>query len=88
MTRFEGITRERKKSDAIVLANLGLAYIRQRKLDEAVGSLHEAIDVLEATRGGGGLNLAFAAGRELRPWQRERTVQEINDRLLGLMSAA
>jgi transcriptional regulator with XRE-family HTH domain len=88
VAHFADIARDGKKSDAIVLANLSLAYIRQRKLGEAVGSLHQAIDIVEATRGGGGLNLAFAAGRELRPWQRELAVQDINDRLLGLMSAA
>lgn len=37
---------------------------------------------------GGALNLAFSAGRELKPWRREGWVQDINDRLLALMSSA
>ncbi|MEQ4721604.1 helix-turn-helix transcriptional regulator [Nonomuraea sp. B19D2] len=75
-----------KKSQSIVLGNLTLAYIRQGKLGEACGTLHEAIDLIEATRGGGGLNIAFAAGRELAPWRHEPWVQEISDRLFGLMT--
>jgi hypothetical protein len=50
--------------------------------------LHEAIDVVERNRGGGGLNVVFTAARELRHWRNERVVQEVNDRLLGLMTAA
>jgi hypothetical protein len=42
---------------------------------------------VELTRGGGGLNVAFAAGRELRQWQREPWVHEVHDRLLALMAA-
>jgi transcriptional regulator with XRE-family HTH domain len=76
-----------KKSRAIVLGNLSLAYIRQRKLDEAIGKLHQAIDVVEETRGAGGLNIIFTAGRELRRWQHEPAVQDVNDRLLALMAA-
>jgi hypothetical protein len=44
--------------------------------------------VVEQARGGGGLNVAFTAARELRPWRNERVVQEVNDRLLALMTAA
>ncbi|MEV4113478.1 hypothetical protein [Nonomuraea sp. NPDC049695] len=40
-----------KKSQSIVLGNLTLAYIRHGKLKEACGTLHEAIDLIEATRG-------------------------------------
>jgi transcriptional regulator with XRE-family HTH domain len=75
-----------KKSQSIVLGNLALAYIRQGKLEEACSTLHEAIDLIEATRGGGGLNIAFSAGRELAPWRHESWVQEIIDRLFGLMT--
>jgi transcriptional regulator with XRE-family HTH domain len=75
-----------KKSQSIVLGNLTLAYIRQGKLEEACSTLHEAIDLIEATRGGGGLNIAFTAGRELAPWRHEPWVQEISDRLFGLMT--
>jgi transcriptional regulator with XRE-family HTH domain len=79
---------DRSKSHAIVLGNLALARIRQRKLDEAAATLHDAITVVEGTRGGGGLNVVFAAGRELRPWRQVAAVQDVHDRLLGLMAAA
>ncbi len=81
------ILRKRKKSTAIVLGNLALARIRQRDIDTATAHLHEAIDVVEQTRGGGGLNIVFAAARELRPWRNEQVVQDVNDRLLTLMAA-
>jgi tetratricopeptide (TPR) repeat protein len=79
---------DKKKSQSIALGNLALALIRQHKLEQAAAVLHQAIDALESIRGGGGLNLAFAAGRELRPWQHEPWVQEIRDRLMALMEAA
>jgi hypothetical protein len=82
------ILQERRKSTAIVLGNLALASIRQRNLEKAAARLHDAIDVVEQARGGGGLNVAFTAARELRPWRNERMVQEVNDRLLALMTAA
>jgi hypothetical protein len=82
------ILNDQKKSTAIVLGNLALAGIRQRNVDAAVVRLHEAIDVVEQNRGGGGLNVVFTAARELKPWRNERVVQEVNDRLLGLMTAA
>ncbi|MFC4008145.1 helix-turn-helix transcriptional regulator [Nonomuraea purpurea] len=75
-----------KKSQSIVLSNLTLAYIRQGKLEEACGTLHEAIDLIAETRGGGGLNTAFTAGREMSPWRHEPWVQEISDRLFALMT--
>ncbi|MGW2120147.1 helix-turn-helix transcriptional regulator [Streptomyces sp. NPDC001758] len=77
----------KKKSQAIALGNLSLSLIRQRKLDEASATMHQTIDTVELTRGGGGLNLAFAAGRELREWRHEPWVQDVNDRLLALMAA-
>ncbi|MYR40056.1 helix-turn-helix domain-containing protein [Streptomyces sp. SID4944] len=80
--------RDRRKSRAIVLGNLTLAHIRQRDVDAAVDSLNEAIEELESTRGGGGLNIVFGAARELRPWRQEPLVAEVHDRLLGLMTAA
>jgi hypothetical protein len=76
-----------QKSQAIALGNLTLSLIRQDKLDEAASVMHRTIDVVESTRGGGGLNLAFAAGRELREWRAESWAQDINDRLLSLMVA-
>ena len=45
--------RNRSKSQAIVLGNLALAGIRQKKLDEAAAALHSAIDVVQVTWGGG-----------------------------------
>lgn len=80
--------RDRRKSRAIVLGNLTLARIRQRDVEAGVASLTEAISELEATRGGGGMNLVFGAARELRPWRQEPRVAEVHDRLLGLMTAA
>ncbi|UJV42752.1 helix-turn-helix transcriptional regulator [Streptomyces sp. AMCC400023] len=77
----------KQKSQAIALGNLTLSLIRQRKLDEAATTMHRTIDAVELTRGGGGLNLAFAAGRELREWRQEPWVQDVNDRLLALMAA-
>ncbi|CBG70019.1 conserved hypothetical protein [Streptomyces scabiei 87.22] len=77
----------KQKSQAIALGNLTLSLIRQRRLDEAAATMHRTIDAVELTRGGGGLNLAFAAGRELREWRQEPWVQDVNDRLLALMAA-
>lgn len=79
--------RDQSKSEAIVLGNLALACLRQQKLDEATAALHKAIDVVEMTRGGGGLNVVFGAGRELRPWRRVAAVRDVYDRLLALMAA-
>lgn len=76
----------KQKSHAIALSNLTLALIRQRKTDEAVSTIHQAIDAVEQTRGGGGLNLVFAAGRELRVCRAERAAAEVADRLFALMT--
>jgi hypothetical protein len=77
-----------QKVSALVIGNLGLAYIRQRQLEAAVASLHAAIDELERTRGGAGLNVVFTAGRELGTWRREAAVHEIHDRMLALVATA
>ncbi|MEV7064378.1 helix-turn-helix transcriptional regulator [Streptomyces collinus] len=79
---------DRRKSRAIVLGNLTLAYIRQGEIDGAVTTLSEAITELEKTRGGGGLNVVFGAARELGPWRRERIVADVHDRLFALMTTA
>lgn len=79
---------ERNKSTAIVLGNLARASIRQRSIDAATAHLTAAIEVVEHTRGGGGLNVVFTAARELRPWRDEPAVQDVSDRLLALMTAA
>lgn len=75
------------KAAAVAAANLALAYTRQSKIDEAVGSLHHAIDIVDATRGGGGLTVSFTAGRALNPWRDTTAVQHVHDRLLSLMAA-
>jgi transcriptional regulator with XRE-family HTH domain len=79
---------DRSKPHAIVLGNLALACIQLGDLDEAAAHLHQAIDVLELNRGGGGLNIAFKAGRELLPWRTSPVVRDAHDRLLGLMAAS
>jgi transcriptional regulator with XRE-family HTH domain len=78
---------DRSKSQAIVLGNSALACIQLGDLDEAAARLHQAIDVLEYNRGGGGLNVVFKAGRELLPWRTAPVVRDAHDRLLGLMTA-
>ncbi|MCA1676124.1 MAG: tetratricopeptide repeat protein, partial [Actinobacteria bacterium] len=77
----------RSKSQAIVLGNLSLAYLRQGKLDEATAVLHQAVDVIEVSWGGGGLNIVFGACRELQPWRQWGTVQDVYDRIMALMAA-
>jgi tetratricopeptide (TPR) repeat protein len=76
----------RHKSKAIVLGNLALAHVRQRDVDQAATVLHRAIDLLEVSRGGGGLNVVSAALRELRPWRQEPVAQDVHERLLALMT--
>lgn len=74
------------KSQGVVLGNLALGMIRQGDLDEAAGRLHQAMDVIEQNWGGGGLNIIFGAGRELKPWRNVPVVQDVHDRLLTLMA--
>jgi tetratricopeptide (TPR) repeat protein len=76
----------RHKSKAIILGNLALAHIRQRDVDQAATVLHRAIDLVEVTRGGGGLNVVSAAVRELHPWRHEAVVQDVHERFLALMT--
>ncbi|GHJ13931.1 MULTISPECIES: hypothetical protein [unclassified Micromonospora] len=64
-----------------------MARLRQRDLDGATETLHQAIDAVEESRGGGAVNVLFAAGRELRPWRGRRDVEEIMDRTLALMAS-
>jgi tetratricopeptide (TPR) repeat protein len=79
---------DRPKTRSLVLGNLALSLIRQRQLEAATHRLHEAIDLLEQSRGGGGMMVVFSAARELYPWRHEAPVQDIHDRLLGLMAHA
>jgi hypothetical protein len=48
--------------------------------------LHRAIDLVELSRGGGGLNVVVAAVRELRPWRHEPVAQGVHERLLALLA--
>ena len=79
--------RDHSKSQAVVLGNLALAYIRLSQFDAAVAWLNAAIDVTERHRGGGGLNIICAAGRQLRPWRGNSEVQDVYDRIMTLMAA-
>lgn len=79
--------RDQSKSQAVVLGNLSLAYIQLNELDGAVAGLNAAIDVTELHRGGGGMNVICAAGRQLRPWRRDPGVQDVYDRIMSLMAA-
>jgi transcriptional regulator with XRE-family HTH domain len=78
---------DQSKAQAVVLGNLAIAHIRQGSGDAAVARLHRAIDVTERNRGGGGLNVIFGAGRELRRWRRSAEVQDVYDRIMALMAA-
>jgi len=86
---LEGTARRlhgRHKSKAIILGNLALAHVRQREVEQAATVLHRAIDLLEVSRGGGGLNVVSGAVRELRPWRHQPVVQDVHERLLALMA--
>jgi DNA-binding XRE family transcriptional regulator len=76
------------KALAIILGNLALARLGQRKVDGATEAVHQAIDVLEVTWGGGGLSVVFAAARQLRPWADAAAVADVQDRLLSLIATA
>ncbi len=82
------ILQDRPKSLAIVLGNLALARLRRGELELAAASLHTAIDMVGMTRGGGGLNIIFSAGRELQPWRKDPIVRDVYDRLFALVAAA
>jgi transcriptional regulator with XRE-family HTH domain len=83
----QALQEHHSKPHALVLGNLALAYISQGALDAAVASLHLAIDVTEVSRGGGGLNVIFTAGRQLRRWRQNSGVQDVYDRIMALMAA-
>jgi transcriptional regulator with XRE-family HTH domain len=76
----------RQKSRSIVLGNLALAHIRQRHIEESIAVLHEAIDIVEQTRAGGGANVLFGACREIQPWRNNVGVDDVTDRVLSLVA--
>jgi len=83
----QALQEHHSKPHALVLGNLALAYISQGEVAAAVASLHLAIDVIEVSRGGGGLNVIFTAGRQLRRWRQNSGVQDVYDRIMALMAA-
>lgn len=78
--------RDGSKAQAIMLGNLSLARIGQGHVDEAVAALHSALDVIEKNWSGGGMTIAFTAGRKLCHWQEAAAVRDVRDRLLALMA--
>jgi hypothetical protein len=74
----------RDKHKAVMLGDLAKAHARQGDLEQACWVLHQAIDLVELTRDAGGTKRAFEAGRQLRRWQHEPPVQDVQDRLLTL----
>jgi hypothetical protein len=74
------------KADAIVLGNLALAQIRQRKPDEAAYTFDQALDVVTRTWGGGGITMVFTISRELQPWRHVPAVRDACDRFLEVMA--
>ena len=78
---------DQSKSQAVILGNLALAYIRLGALDAAVARLNLAIDVTERNRGGGGMTIICSAGRQLRRWRDRPEVQDVSDRIMALMAA-
>jgi len=86
-TGKDGGVRDQSKAQAVVLGNLAIAHIRQGSRDAAVATLHRAVDVTEQNRGGGGMNVVFGTGRELRRWRGSAAVQDVYDRIMALMAA-
>ncbi|MBE2997199.1 helix-turn-helix domain-containing protein [Nocardiopsis sp. HNM0947] len=77
---------DRPKSQGLVCANLALTHARQRELDGAVNALHQAMDTVRATRAGGATTLIAAAMRELRPYRCEPAVDDLQDRVIDLLT--
>ncbi|MEU1546894.1 hypothetical protein [Nocardia sp. NPDC005745] len=74
------------KTDAIVLGNLSLAQLRQHRLEEGAHVLNKAIDSVEKTRGGAGLNIVFNACRELKSYRNSAVLRDVYDRVFELMT--
>ncbi|MGK8509746.1 hypothetical protein ACRS5S_17425 [Nocardia asiatica] len=77
---------KKSKTDAIVMGNLSLAQIRQHRFEEGAHVLNKAIDSVEKTRGGAGLNIVFNACRELKPYRNSAVLRDVYDRILELMT--
>lgn len=74
------------KSQALVVANSALTLARSGQADAAAARLTEAIAMIEATRGGGALNIAFQAGRELHRRHPSPATSDVVDRLMALVA--
>ena len=73
------------KTRAMVVGNAALALASCGEFDGAAERLSEAIDLIEQTRGGGALNIAFQVGRAIH--RRGVTAAgDVIDRLLSLMA--
>jgi hypothetical protein len=75
---------DREKHKAVVLGDLAKAHARRGDVEQACWVLHRATDGVELTRDAGGMKRVFEAGRQLRRWQNEPSVQDLQDRLLTL----
>jgi len=76
----------KEKNKSVVLGDLATALIRQGEPEQGCRVLHQAIDLVELNRDGGGTRRVFGAGLQLRRWRGERFVHDIQDRLLALGS--
>ncbi|MGH8901476.1 MAG: hypothetical protein ACRDYA_07285 [Egibacteraceae bacterium] len=74
----------KEKAKAARLGDLAIALVRQRDPEQGVAVLHQAMDLVECSWSGRGVQRVFMAGRELRPWIGEPFVQDVQDRLLAL----
>ena len=70
--------------EALIIASV---LVGSRRIRDVPYTGDRAVDVVEATRGGGGLNVVFNACRELRPCRNVDLVQDVYDRVMTLMTA-
>jgi len=82
-----GLGAGKEKHKSVVLGDLATALIRQGEPEQGCQVLHQAIDLVELTRDGGGTRRVFGAGLQLGRWRSEPLVQDIQDRLLSLGSS-
>ncbi|MGH8901963.1 MAG: hypothetical protein ACRDYA_09840 [Egibacteraceae bacterium] len=74
----------KEKAKAARLGDLAIALVRQRGLEQGAAVLRQAIDLVERSWSGRGVQRGFMAGRELRLWIGEPFVRDVQDRLLAL----